>query len=425
MPAILPASIPSSAPGAPLASGRPAPRLSGLRRWAFLLLLTGALAAQTAPKFAALAAAARAARDANRLDQAATLYQQALALRPGWAQGWWYLGTIRYDQNHNRQAARAFQRLLALRPNAGSAHALLGLCQFALGDDRNALQNIAQGLHLGIASDPQMRRVLLYHQGILLRRLGRLEDAHDVFSTLCADQVENRSLDRELGLVELRIPGKSPATPAGGDDVIVRLGQAGCLAAQSKFTEARGAFADLTRQYPQFPGIHDARGQFLLQVHDPEAAIGEFKQAIAASPREIFARLEIAAAFYRVNSAAGLPYAEQAVRIAPRQPLGHYFLGLLLADTGHFHRALPELEIARKVLPNDTKIWFALGTAYARLGQRQKALEAWATFQRLKRKAAASASQNRAYGEQSDSSRLPGDASAPPAETSTGPNHHE
>ena len=388
---------------------RPTPPLPRAWRWALLLLCVGSLAAQQAPvrfhRFPELAAEADAARAANRLDRAARLYQQALVLRPEWAQGWWYLGTVEYDQNAYAQAAHAFQRLITLRPGAGTGHAMLGLCQFELGDDRGALQHIQEGLHLGIADDPQMKRVLLYHQGVLLRRLGRIEEAQDAFSTLCADHVENQDLDRELGLVELRLSGKTPAIPPQGEQVIARLGQAGCLAAQSNFTEARRAFADLASQSPRFPHIHDAYGRFLLQMHDPEAAVKEFKQEIQVAPREVFARLEIAAATYRVNSAAGLPYAEQAVQLDPRQPLGHYFLGLLLVDTGHFQRAIPELQRARQALPDDARIYFALGAAYAHLGKQREAAQAREVFLRLKRTAAATASGSNVYGQQPDATQ--------------------
>ena len=49
---------------------------------------TEAQAHATAPNFATLSAKAQAARDADRLDEAVTLYRKALALKPSWAEGW-------------------------------------------------------------------------------------------------------------------------------------------------------------------------------------------------------------------------------------------------------------------------------------------------------------------------------------------------
>jgi len=77
----------------------------------FSLLVGPPLSGQARPSdsqaFAALSAKADGARDANQLDEAAVLYTKALALRPGWVQGWWSLGTIQYDRNAYTEAARA------------------------------------------------------------------------------------------------------------------------------------------------------------------------------------------------------------------------------------------------------------------------------------------------------------------------------
>src|SRR5215469_193076 len=79
----------------------------------FALLAASVLQAQSnsTKDFASLSAKANAARDANRLDEAATLYKQALVERPNWAEGWWSLGTIQYDSNNYSAAAKSFQKL--------------------------------------------------------------------------------------------------------------------------------------------------------------------------------------------------------------------------------------------------------------------------------------------------------------------------
>src|SRR5690349_14985790 len=50
--------------------------------------------------FESLAKRAAEARDSDRLEEALSLYKRALALRPGWAEGWWSLGTLWYDSNN-------------------------------------------------------------------------------------------------------------------------------------------------------------------------------------------------------------------------------------------------------------------------------------------------------------------------------------
>ena len=100
--------------------------------------------------FTVLSARADAARDADRLDEAASLYKKALALRPRWAEGWWSLGTIAYDRNSYEEAAYDFEKMTSLLPKNGNGFVMLGLCEFELGRDRLALQNLERGANLGV-----------------------------------------------------------------------------------------------------------------------------------------------------------------------------------------------------------------------------------------------------------------------------------
>jgi hypothetical protein len=50
------------------------------------------------------------------------------------------------------------------------------------------------------------------------------------------------------------------------------------------------------------------------------------------NPGYINSRLEIAANHYKVDSAVGVPYAEEVVRINPHISFAHYLLGLLYLD---------------------------------------------------------------------------------------------
>src|SRR5689334_673873 len=63
-----------------------------------------------AQDFDTLAAQASAAREADKVNEAIGLYRQALAIRPSWAEGWWFLGTLYYDLNDFGAAGPAFKR---------------------------------------------------------------------------------------------------------------------------------------------------------------------------------------------------------------------------------------------------------------------------------------------------------------------------
>jgi len=338
--------------------------------------------------FAALSREADAARDAEDLSKAAPLYQRALALRPAWKEGWWSLGMVQYVKSDFANCARAFRKLISLTPTNGTAYAMLGLCQFELGRDEQALHNIERGGALGVPSDNQLRDVMRYHQGILLQRLGRFEGARESFEGLCADHVETKEVLIRLGMVFLEMSDRTPPVREPSADVILGVGQAACLAAQDKRAQARQAYIALIHQYPDFPHIHYAYGRFLVdKANEPDAAAKEFEQEISNNPGDAVAWLQVASAKYRIDSSGGLPYAEEAVRLNPQYPFGHYVLGLLLVDTGEYQKAIPELETARRTFPYQIpQLYFSLGVAYSHVGRKEEAAHARAMFEQLKKK---------------------------------------
>lgn len=353
------------------------------------LLIAGIASAETATsnvsiRFNQLARKAAQERDAGHLDQAISLYKKGLRLRPRWTEGWWFLGTSLYDQNSYAMAAQAFQKLLLLDPRNGSAHLFLGLCLFELGKDNRSLVHIERGKQLGILNDPQLRRVMLYHEGILLLRKGRFEAAQESLDALSKEGVFSQEAAFASGMSALRI---RPASLPAGDDsfrsIVKAAGEAQGLAATKRFDDARNLYKRLLADHPSFPNLHYAFGRLLLKLHETDPAVAEFQKEIESNPQHALARLQIAAVKYRLDSAAGIRYAQDAVKLQPNLPMGHYLLGLLYSDTGKFALAIPELELAAKSFPKEPKIYFALGTAYARTGRKQEATRARATFNRL------------------------------------------
>lgn len=342
--------------------------------------------------FDSLSQRANAARDADRLDEAVALYKKALALQPKWAEGWWSLGTIEYDRNNYRQAAAALRQLLPLAPKNGTAYAMLGLCEFELGQDEAALKHLEQAKNLDISTNQQLRRVVMYHYGILLLRAGKFQAAQTVLGGLCLDSVPDGEAIKNLGLAVFRLsPQTAPSQDSPGAAIVQRTGHAACLTVQKKYDEAHKEYADLAAEYPGYPNIHYVFGKFLAESGDTTGAVTEFQKELTNNPKDINSRLEIAATEYKVNSSAGIPYAEEAVTLNPHIPFAHYLLGLLYLDTDAYQKAIPHLEIAEKAFPKDPKVYFALGSAYARAGRKEDAARARAEFQKLSQAAPADA----------------------------------
>jgi len=340
--------------------------------------------AQSSAQFESLSKRAMEALDADKLQEAVPLFRKALALNPRWAEGWWSLGTAYYDQERYAEAELDFQRVVAIDPKHGTAHALLGLCEFELGDDKAALRDIEASKNLGTDIDPQLRDVVFYHEGILLERAGRFIAAEKPFASLCLGNAGSREVARGFGMTALRMSARQfPPSGSEAATVAEQVGRAACTAAQKDFDSALRQLTSVTGAYPHFPYIHYAFGRVLLDANDVPGAIAEFKREIDEGHDRVLPMLQIAACEYKADPAVGLPYAEQAVSLAPKLPFAHYLLGLLLVNTGAEEKAIPHLEIARKAFPQDLKVYWSLATAYARVGRAQDAANARAEVARL------------------------------------------
>ena len=343
---------------------------------------------QKSVTFNQLAEKAKSAKEESRLDEAAGLYARALALQPKWAEGWWSLGTLEYDQDHYSKAAVDFKKLIALQPKDGTAHAMLGLCEFELKEDDSALKNLLAAKWLGVLNDEQLRRVTLYHLALLQARARKFGDAQGSLKSLMQLGVNSDEVLLLNGEVALKVrPEEAPQEGTPGRDVLLRVGRAEMLKVQKKVAAANEEYLALAAEYPDYPNLHFAFGRFLIDASEPDESIPHFEKELQVNPQNVNVLLAIAEAHYRIDSTKGVKYAEEAVRISPQLPFAHYLLGVLYLDSGNTVGAISQLEIAKRGFANKPEVYFALGNAYARAGRKQEAAQARATFQRLSKQA--------------------------------------
>src|ERR1700739_4569635 len=132
---------------------------------------------QSSTSFDKLSREAQAAKDRGDAAAGIQLYEKALAQKPGWQEGWWYDGSLLYDQNQYARAAAALRHLVALNPKLGGAWALLGLSEFEVGKTDNALSDLQKAKALGTGTEPSLTDVVDYHLAILLNAHGEPDAA--------------------------------------------------------------------------------------------------------------------------------------------------------------------------------------------------------------------------------------------------------
>ena len=207
-----------------------------------------------------MAAKGDKARDANEFETAIAAYRRALKIKPSWRDGWWSLGTIYYDRSQYSEAAPAFRRLVETDAKNGTGYAMLGLCEFEMGQDAAALHDIQTGLGFGLLTDDGLRKVVLYHEGMLLLRRGRFGSAQNALSLLASYGVRDDQLAQALGMAVLSIAPQSLTPESKQRGVVLWTGRAEILGAQKELDKGQSIYASLVAQAPEFPNLHTRTG---------------------------------------------------------------------------------------------------------------------------------------------------------------------
>lgn len=350
-----------------------------------LLLTASMAAAQSTQSFDAIARQADAARAHDKLAEAAQLYQRALRMRPGWADGWWSLGTILYDTDRHAECADAFTRFTAIKPDVGPAHALLGLCEFGRKHYDAALRHLFRAQELGFAGDDQIRRVAVYHTALALILNGEFERAVEQLAVVAAIAPAQGPVRTAAGLAALRMRLLPEQVPPAEHDLVERMGNAMTAELERRQEDALRLFEATLAVYPQAPNVHYAYGSLLLDS-DPAKGLAELKQELAISPRHVPAMAAIAYEYLKeADAQSALPYAEKAAQIAPGDFAARTAYGRALLETDRIPEAVAELETAVRLAPESPHARFALASAYARAGREADAERERKEFARLRK----------------------------------------
>jgi len=323
------------------------------------------------------------ARVAERLDEAISLYGQALKIKPKWPEGWWYIGAIFYQKDVYPQARDAFQNLVALEPERGPAWAMLGLCQFQTGDFERAAVSLERSRSLGVKDHSELAVVVRYHTALLYIRFQYFENAYEVLMEFTGVGNESAKVIEAFGLALLRMPMLPKEIPPAQREKILVAGRAGYSMAARRMEDARAAFDMLLAQYPNDPNVHYPFGVYMLS-QDADLAMSEFKRELEISPNHFPAMVQMAFEYLKrdqFNDA--LPLAEKAVQLAPKLYAARNVLGRVLLELGQIDRAVKELEEGVKLAPSSPEMHFALSRAYTRAGRKQDAAREREIFKKL------------------------------------------
>jgi tetratricopeptide (TPR) repeat protein len=355
----------------------------------FLLAISMATSAATAPsRFETIAKQAEAARTQDRVADAIRLYSEATRLRPSWTDGWWYLGSLLYDQDRFNEASAAFHHLTGTS-HRGPAYAFRGLCEYENGNYDTALREFRGWASAGWAGSPDLVDVALFHFALLLTREGRFVESLYLLASVAPRLGDVPELSEAMGLASLRLRYLPESYPPELRERIWLAGKAALYAAQSPrdFARADEFASRLEKRYPAQPDVHYFRGTIFTFEGKTAEAESEYRQELAISPHHSPSMVALATIdLDDANGVEARAFARTAIEADPNNPEAHHLLGRVLLENGDLQDSLNELETAKRLAPENAGVRAHLALVYTRLGRSQEAKAESAALLALKNK---------------------------------------
>jgi tetratricopeptide (TPR) repeat protein len=316
------------------------------------------------------------------------LYGEGTQLRPSWVDGWWYLGSLLYDQDRFKEASSAFQHLTGTS-HRGPAYAFLGLCEYENGNYDEALRQFRAWAAAGWAGSPELVDVALFHFAILLTREGRFVESLYLLASVAPRLGDVPELSEAMGMASLRVKYLPENYPPEMRERIWLAGKAAVYAAQSPrdFTRADEFASRLEARYPRQADVHYFRGTIFTFEGNITEAEREYREELTISPHHSPSMIALAAIdLDRANRVEAGQLARSAIEADPSNFEAHHLLGRVLLEDGDLHASLHELETAKQLAPDSPGIRAHLAMVYTKLGRTQEAKAESAEFLVLKNK---------------------------------------
>lgn len=324
---------------------------------------------------------------------AVSAYEKLSELSPDTAEVHAQLGMLYFQLRQFGRAVPALRRAIELKPDLPGVDVLLAVGLSEVGRFEEALPGLRKGFEQ--TSDPAMRRAA----GLQLQRayngLGQDQEAVEVALALTRSYPDDPEILYHAGrlvsnyayLLTLHLFDVAPTS-------------AWTHQASGEANESMGNYEAALEDYrkvlalqPQRPGIHYRLGRVQLARARPPVsaadaevlAAQEFEEELRIDPTNADAAYELGEL---ARKAGDLARARELFALAvehyPDFEQGHLGLGRVLIAQGHPAEALPHLERAASLNPEDDVVFFQLWQAHRALGNVEEQRQARVEFQRLR-----------------------------------------
>jgi tetratricopeptide (TPR) repeat protein len=327
------------------------------------------------------------ARAGDQLPEAIRLYREAVKLRPSWSTGWWWLGSIYYDQDRFAEAQQAFTHFIATGKDVAPAYGFLGLCEYETRDYDHAAEHFRRWVEKGSPGTSELIDVASFHFALLLTREGHFFEALYLLGKKVENHGPDPALAEAMGLAWMRMKNVPEDYPPEKREMVWLAGMASVYLSAQQLDRVHEFQDRLATHYGDEPNVHYFRGYVYEFEKKYDEAAGEYRQELKISPDNAAATVQLALVDVEESRLEeGSVQAKRAILLEPGSALAHYAMGRVLLAQEQWQQSAAELELARKFAPESANVRFHLATAYKNLGRVADAKRENAAFEALKDK---------------------------------------
>ena len=336
--------------------------------------------------------AGQAALAAGRYEEAERAFEKLRELQPKTAEVHANLGAIYFQEKKFDKAVPALRQALKLNPHLAKLGTLLAIALSELGRYSEALPGLEKGFRA--SSDSEVKRMC----GLQLERsytgLQRHSKAMEIALELNRLYPEDPEVLYHTGRLFGNFAFLTMQTLAQ-----VAPGSVWRHQAAAEAFESQGSYDLAVREYrtvvelgPGRPGVHFRLGRTLLkrsqQAHSPEDAndaAKEFERELELDPTNANAAYELGDMHRDAGNfeEAGQRF-EQALKYYPQFEEAHLGLAAVFIAEQKMEAALPHLQKAISLNPENEVSWYRLSQVQMALGNAEEKQKAFTEFQRLR-----------------------------------------
>jgi len=290
----------------------------------------------------------------GNVDQAARLYESALAEDPLDADALCLLGIARNQQGRSETAVALIEQAVALRPGIAGFHANLGLAWQSMGRLAESAEEFGKALSLN--PDDAAAHV---NRGVIVRSLGDTASAVEHFRraielqpNLAKARANLGGLLMEEGQPEEALPHCRAAVAIEPTLVEARINLGNALRLLGHLAEARASYLEALRLDPTRGQAAAGLGLNALRQNAWSEALDWLRMAVELDPTSVvFLRYLAEAAADQKLFPEVQNCCERILEIDPQYALAHNVLGFILHEAGRHEEARQRYLKALEVEP--------------------------------------------------------------------------